>query len=49
MAYGSSKAGPNPTIHPWNLHCDINADDKVDVKDYYIACQNFGKRFYSGG
>lgn len=38
LAYGTIIGKPN--YHP-NL--DINDDGKIDVKDYYIVCKNYGK------
>ena len=36
-----------PDIPPWNQIwgpiCDINNNDKVDVKDYYIVCKHYGE------
>ncbi len=37
-AYGSVPDHPK-----WDPICDINNDEKVDLKDYYIACKNYGK------
>lgn len=38
LAYGTW-----PGLHRWNPVCDINNDGKDDLKDYYIACRNYGK------
>jgi hypothetical protein len=27
----------------WDAFCDINVDFKVDLKDYFTTCKNFGK------
>jgi len=42
-AFGTSIDGPNPPGRTYNGNCDINNDHKVDVKDYYIVCKNYGK------
>jgi hypothetical protein len=35
--------GPNPLGRTYNPNCDINGDDKIDVKDYYIVCKRYGE------
>jgi parallel beta-helix repeat protein len=37
-AYGS-----RPGDARWNPHCDINADNIVDLKDYFTVCKNYGQ------
>ena len=39
-AFGSFPSDPR-----WNPLCDINHDDKVDMRDYYIVCSNYGKKY----
>jgi ABC-type transport system substrate-binding protein len=41
--YACAKAFASRPGYPnWNPACDINNDYKVDVKDYYKICQNYG-------
>jgi hypothetical protein len=41
--YACGKAyGSMPGYSNWDPACDVNNDYKVDVKDYYKICQNYG-------
>jgi hypothetical protein len=37
-AYGSV-----PSSSGWDSMCDMNGDMRVDLKDYFITCKNYGK------
>lgn len=42
-AFGTSLEGPNPPGYSYNPNCDIDCDEKINMKDYYQVCKHYGE------